>query len=150
MPTRHRQGIHGTTLIELLVIVLILGVLATLSTSTFIAYRDRSRIATALSSSNAIRAALASYGVDRPGKIYPESIDSYDELFTLVNTHGGQLPSDEVSLGMTFEEYIALDHGGDGTFDTYTLNFRVNGVTTSRSGWCIMIEPGGTIKCDPV
>ena len=150
MSIYYRCRDQGTTLFELLIIVTIVGILATLATSTFLVYRDKTRVATALTSSNTIRSALTGYTAAHPDTIYPDAIATYAELATLVNLHGGQLPLAEATVGLSFRQYTPLDEQGDGTNEGYTMSFRVMGVSPKRKGWCIVVSPQGTIKCDPV
>jgi len=51
----------GSTLIELTVVVAIIASLAAMAVPTFVTYRDKSRVTQVLGSSEAIRAAHASY-----------------------------------------------------------------------------------------
>ena len=76
----------GSTLIELTVVVAIIASLAAMAVPTFIAYRDRSRVAQAISSSETIRAALASYAAKQPREYL--SLDRHDYRFRLLAACG--------------------------------------------------------------
>src|SRR5262245_45595048 len=84
----------GSTLIELMVVVAVIASLAALAVPTFVTYRDRSRVAQAIGSSEAIRAAFASYAAGNSQNIYPATgmITDFDSLRLVVNAHGGMLP----------------------------------------------------------
>ena len=61
----------GSTLMELMVVVAIIASLAAMAVPTFITYRDKSRVTQVVGSSEAIRAALASYAAGNSQNTIP-------------------------------------------------------------------------------
>jgi type II secretory pathway pseudopilin PulG len=70
-------------------VVAIIGMLATIAVPNFISYRNKSRVAVAVSTGDGIRAALASYAADSASNLYSlrNSIDTaYDQLVLIANS----------------------------------------------------------------
>src|ERR1700758_1532615 len=97
----------GYTLIELMVVMTIMASLATIGLPTFVTYRDRSRVAQVVGSSEAIRAALASYAAGNAQNVYPSTgaITDFDSLRLLVNTNGGMLPPSAIFSVVHYDLY---------------------------------------------
>ena len=84
----------GSTIVELSVVIAIIASLAAMAVPTFVAYRDKARITQVVGSSEAIRAALASYAASNAQNVYPltGAITDFNSLRLVVNAHGGMLP----------------------------------------------------------
>ena len=138
----------GFTLIELMIVIAIISTLAAMAVPTFITYRDRSRVAQVVGSSEAIRSALASYAANSPGNAYPltGAITDLSSLRLMVNTNGGMLPSTAI---FTVSNYAAYDSNSDGVADTYSMRLIVNEVPSSLPGAQILLTPEGIFKCTP-
>jgi len=136
----------GSTLIELTVVVAIIASLAAMAVPTVIAYRDKSRVAQAIGSSETIRAALASYAASSPGNIYPSTgtITDFGSLRLVVNEHGGMLP---LNATFSFDHYDLYDSNGDGVADSYSMRLIVNGVASAMTGAQLLLTPQGIFKC---
>jgi type II secretory pathway pseudopilin PulG len=136
----------GSTLIELMTVVVVIASLAALAVSTFITYRDRSRVAQAVGSSEAIRAAFASYAAGNAQQHYPATgeITDFNSLRLVVNAHGGMLPLNTI---FSVDRYNLYDSDGDGIANTYALRLIVNGVSNTTTGAQLLLTPQGIFKC---
>ncbi len=107
--TKHRA--RGFTLIEMLVVALVIGILASLAVARYIKARDRSQVCAATYDLDLVRKLLAYYSVD--WSTYPPSAASFEDLQDqLVDADGkplGRLP-----YPYTFE---FLSYGLDGKRD---------------------------------
>jgi prepilin-type N-terminal cleavage/methylation domain-containing protein len=136
----------GFTLVEMMVVVTVIASLAAIGVPTFVTYRDRSRVAQAVGSSEAIRAAFASYAANNSETVYPDtgSITDYDSLRLVVNANGGVLPTNPIfSVG----HYNLYDSGSAGVADTYSMRLIVDGVSNATTGAQLLITPQGIFKC---
>jgi prepilin-type N-terminal cleavage/methylation domain-containing protein len=138
----------GFSLIELTVVMAVIASLAAVGVPTFVAYRDRSRVAQVVGSSEAIRAALASYAASSLHNTYPltGSITDFNSLRLVVNANGGMLPP---SASFSVAHYALYDGDGDGIAETYSMRLHVNGVSNAIAGAQLLITPEGILKCTP-
>ncbi len=136
----------GFSLLELMVSVAIIAVLAVISVPAFMTYRDRSMITQVVGSSEAIRAAFASYAAGSSDNNYPPSvaITNFATRRTVVNDHVAALPTAAV---FTVQHYDFYDSDGDSVADAYSMRLLVNGVKTTLPGAQILITPQGILKC---
>ena len=100
----------------------------------------------AISSSETIRAARASYAASNPGNIYPATgtITDVDSLRLVVNEHGGMLP---LHTTFSFDHYDLYDSNGDGVADSYSMRLIVDGVASAMTGAQLLLTPQGIFKC---
>lgn len=144
MKTRTKSA--GFTLIELMIVVAVIATLAAIALPSFITYRDKSRVTQVIGSSEAIRAAMASYAASNINNAYPATgtITDLGSLSTLVNNNGGTLPATGI---FSLDHYHFFDSGGDGIDDTYSMRLIVRGVPTQVAGASILLTPQGIFKC---
>jgi prepilin-type N-terminal cleavage/methylation domain-containing protein len=145
---KRRKKALGFTLIELMIVVAIIAILAAISVPNFLSYRNKAKVASAVSSMGQVRAAMASYASSYRGNPFPpdSSITDWNSLATLCNAHGATLRSTEEDAGMRFISYDRHDSDDDGEDDDYALVVGVIGVPGALSGSLIVVSPQGVFK----
>jgi prepilin-type N-terminal cleavage/methylation domain-containing protein len=140
----------GFTLIELMIVVAIIGILAAIAVPNFISYRNKSKIAAAVSTMGSVRAALASFAADSPQNLFPaegtaaDQIGDWTSLVAVCLKNGGTLKDPDANIN--YGSYTLVDNDGDLVFESYELVVTVPNVPADMQGSQIKVSPEGVEK----
>lgn len=143
----NRKHEKAFTLIELMIVVAIIGVLAMVAVSSFITYRNKSRISARVVDCESIRSAFASFAVDTVGNSFPAAIANWAALHSIATSNGASLKSSEEEAEMSLVNYTATADTTDANIIIdYQIEFRVTGVSALMDGSTIIVRPSGIFK----
>ena len=135
----------GFTLIELMIVVAIIGILAAIAVPNFIAYRNKSRVASCVSTTESIRAGQAGFAADSIGNIFPDDSvlnGNWDALRNAMSDNGVTLKGSAIQQGYQANfTYDTFDSDGEPPDDDYYFIFRVEGVPQTLTGSQIEVRP---------
>jgi len=125
-----------------MIVVAVIGILASIAVPNFIAYRDKSRIAACIGSSESIIGALAGYASSETNNLFPRTIADWTALRGITNANGATLKEVITDQGYSAMTYSAvLDSQNQST--SYVITFTCNGVPADLTGSKIEVKPSG-------
>jgi type IV pilus assembly protein PilE len=136
----------GFTLVELMIVVAIIAVLAAIGFPNFIAYRNKSRIASCVATCDVIIASMAGFAATSTDSHFPYELSDWPALISVCNSNGATLKDSITEQGFSGFTYSTLDTNADSIGDSYVFTFRVAGVPATLPGSQIEVSPAGIYK----
>lgn len=146
----------GFTLIEIILVVVMIFIIATIAVPASTAFRNKATVSAAFETAKTIRTALAGYASANNNDTYPETNEAanWPEFRAVCSAHGAVLADTLILQGLSFFQYHGLDARGkacdnsdpETACSTYYIVMRAINVPGDTQGAQIVLTESGILR----